>query len=205
MSGGWNGSSVPNWRTLLVKFFLIALALLIAWAPFSHAYLWLLYAVGQPAFLLPDWSVQVIMEQGALKFLVPLPTGNPLHFTVGDIEEVFLNIVLLIALYGAVFRRPAGGWMRSFAISGLALLCVHALLLILYAATSLPNLLATSGIPGGIEAAATIQHALPGPIMALAQPLLFHWHAWGWDVLPLLLWLPVSGLGAIYKSYRGAT
>jgi hypothetical protein len=81
------------------------------------------------------------------------------------------------------------------------LLVVHGYLLTLYALTSVPGLVLTAGIPGADRIAAAIAGGMPGLSPGTAGRLLFHWHTWGWDTLPLLLWLPGSGL---WRSWTGA-
>ena len=44
--------------------------------------------------------------------------------------------------------------------------------------------------PSQVIRSAAVSGALPGLSQETAELLLFHWHTWGWDVVPLLLCAP---------------
>jgi len=185
---------LPKPFRFILIFFVISGILLILWKIISILYLYLLVAIASPIWNFCDYPVQMVIRDHILHFIYRALNQEPLTFIVYKVDEIYLNLVLVLALFGATWLTLKKKILCSFIFSLGILFVIHELVLYAYSYTHIwefahnldPNLQK--------KFITIISHLFSKTAANFLNHFLSHWNAWGWDVIPLILWL-----GGIYK------
>ena len=180
----------------LGEFLLIAGILYLWWDLLSVIYIYILAALLNPFCSLLEYPVALNITDGVLHFIYDGLTKTPVSFTVHDASEIYLNLILFIALWGALWWYNQKIRLKFFILGLLILYVCHGTILFAYTFSGIHVFAGNIQGPAREEVVALINKTFPIQLNNLLQVIVFHWNTWGWDTIPLLLWLP-----GIFKVY----
>lgn len=183
-------------KTIRHNFFLrflgIAGVSLLFWKPFSFLYLHIIAPVTNGVLSLFSGSAHLQIIDGILKFQYGSITPQLLQFSVRDVDQIYLNIIVFFALVFSSWKIPLKYRMK-FCFSGLGvLILVHIGILSMYTYTTIWDYVSSQ--PEAVRASLmdTTDAHFPESLTGIFRRILYLWNSWGWDVIPLLLWLPIG-------------
>jgi len=188
------------WRKLgkpykfIAAFLGIAGLLLIFWKIIALLYLHLLVAIAKPIWSVFNSPVQLEIRDNILRFIYLQISPEPMSFSVNKSDEIYLNLILVVSLYSALWIIVKKKILYPFLVSLGILFVVHELILYLYSYTGIWEFADSLDYNSQKELLNNILNLFPKVKANLFNQLIFHWNAWGWDVVPLILWL-----GGAYK------
>ncbi|MFC1731464.1 hypothetical protein ACFL6I_14190 [candidate division KSB1 bacterium] len=179
-------------NNFFLRFLISSLILLVIWKPVSVLYLHFISSVSGLFFRVFDHAVSLVIADGVLKMMYPSVGGTPLQFSMGEADQIFLNIIVFVSLvlssYRVVLKKRIVYGIAALGILGL----IHVFVIYMYTDVTIWDFIA--GQPDQAKSMMTLQANayFSGRNTELFRYLLFNWNSWGWDVIPLLLWLPVG-------------
>lgn len=189
------------WKKLHLsfKFLLCFLALsgilVILWKFIEILYLNALVIVARPIWSVFQYPVQAVIQDKVLHFLYRGLGNEPLSFGVFKSDEIYLNLVMLLALFGAAKLTIKQNILRSLVYSVCILFVIHEFILFAYSYTHIWGFIETQDISIQEKLMPLISQRFSKSAANFLDTILYHWNTWGWDVVPLILWI-----GGTYKS-----
>ncbi len=176
-----------NIRFIVVLFVFSGVSLA-AWDYISFVYLHLITFLGNPVWAVLDYSVKMTIQAGSLHFVYQNITAEPLSFTVNRVEDIYLNIVVIISLFGASFFTIKKDILKALLVSAVTLLIIHEILLFAYSYTNIWIFLESQGqtMKNSLEPAVSAN--FPKSTSDFFSTVIFHYNSWGWNAFPLVLW-----------------
>ena len=173
----------------IILFLAFAFALLISWSIIYKPYLYFLVGAGNPVWSVLGFPVKMELTGNTLHFIYIFTGRSPLSFTVHDANEIYMNLILLISLMGAARVILKVKLLKPCLISIAVLFLVHIFVLYAYAYTHIWTFVDTQNPELQNNLLPHISVLFSRSVSDILNGLLFHWNTWGWDVLPLALWL----------------
>ena len=181
--------NLPKQFKFILYFLGISAVLVGFWKLIAIAYLYLLAGIAKPVWSLFGYPVQLVIKDNILHFVYIKISQEPISFSVLKADEIYLNLVLIAGLFGASYLTSRKKILRDAIISLGILFVIHEFILFIYSYTNIWEYIGS--------AETEIQETLtPAILMFFSSStannlnyILFHWNTWGWDVIPLMLWL----------------
>ncbi|MCL5019225.1 MAG: hypothetical protein M1426_01945 [Patescibacteria group bacterium] len=189
----WKKLPLPY--SFLLYFIILAGILLIFWNAIDVVYLYLLVLVAQPIWSVFQYPVQLVIQNNILHFVYGELAGESLSFNLPDADEIYLNLILLIAFFGSTGLTTQKMCIRQFIYSLLILFTIHEFILFAYSYTHIWEYIGTQNVAVQEKLVPLISQKFSKVTADFLSIILYHWNTWGWDVVPLVLWI-----GGIYKT-----
>jgi hypothetical protein len=183
----------------VLYFAAVSAVLLFFWKIIHLFYLRLLVFTGNPVWKLMDFPVRMDITGDQLHFIYRFVLRDPLSFTVYDADEIYLNLIILIALIGATRFSTGMRVMKPASVASCALFVIHFILLTAYAYTHIWTFTKAQEADAGRELLRHVSPLFSERVAGYLDSVLFHWNTWGWDVIPLLIWAAAL---YIFRDYR---
>lgn len=188
----WINSDVNK---LNISFFFrllgISMLLLVLWEPLSFLYIYLVSGCTEIIFSITGYPVDLNVEAGVLKMIFPPFMGDPLRFSMENADHIFLNILMFTALYASSYKIPIGNRLKSGFSLATILLFVHICVVYMYTSTTITDYMNSQSVH--LKTAADLYlSTFPAGSPVIFKSLMFHWNSWGWDLIPILLWIPAG-------------
>lgn len=185
---------LPKPFKFIICFLVISGLLVVLWKVFAIPYLYLLVGIAKPIWSIFDYPVQLVIKDKILRFVYIKITSEPISFSVYQVDEIYLNIVLIGALFGATWLTIQKKILRSALLSFGILFVIHEFVLYAYSYTNIWEYIGSEDYKIQEMVIQSVYQFFSKSKSNYLEHFLFHWNAWGWDVIPLILWL-----GSIYK------
>ena len=176
-------------KKFIFSFLIIAGVLTALWKFISIPYLYLLVLIAKPVWSFFDYPVQLVIKDNLLKFVYTNISTEPISFSVFQADEIYLNLVLLIALFGATWITLKKKLISQALISAGVLFIIHEIVLFAYSFSTIREYVKSAAPDIQSILLPYVNQFFPDSTAGYFDHFLFQWNAWGWDVLPLLLWL----------------
>lgn len=183
----------------LIKFMAVSVILFALWKPFAAHYAPSLVPAVNALYRLAGHPVRIDLQDGQLASVYDLKTG-PIRLWIGNHDVVFLNVIVLAGLFGALGALNIRRNTLRMALSFFALWVTHVLHLYFWAYAGLwqyvrgmaatPDALSADALPM-VEAASEIFPSY-AYMMWLAMGLDF-WRNWGMMAFAFLVWFALFG------------
>ena len=125
---------------------------------------------------------------GDLHFVYRFPLHESLSFTVGDIDEVYLNLLILPALFGAARFALGIRVIKPLLFALAVIFVIHVSVLTAYAVTHIWTFTLAQDPEFQRQLVRHVAGEFPRGAAVWLKKLLYHWNAWGWDVIPVMIW-----------------
>ena len=188
-------------KRFILSFVIISGLLTALWKIISIPYLYLLVFIAKPIWSIFNYPVQLAIEDKILKFVYTNISTEPISFSVFQADEIYLNLVLLVALFVSTWIAAKKHFIGRAFISLGILFVFHEIILFAYSYTNIWEYVkgVDNKVLGGLIN--SVNQYFPGKTAEFFDYFLFHWNAWGWDVLPLILWL-ISTYKFMFKNSK---
>lgn len=180
---------LPKPYKFIFTFLVIAGLLLISWKIITILYLYLLVYFAKPIWSVFGYPVQLAIRDNVLHFVYMKIALEPISFSVHQSDEIYLNLIIMLALFGATFLIFERKIKYSFLFSLVIIFIIHEFVLYMYAYTNIWEFADSLDINNNKELINNISGFFSKSTAGFFDNLLFHWNAYGWDVVPLILWI----------------
>ncbi|MFC1564983.1 hypothetical protein ACFL6G_08615 [candidate division KSB1 bacterium] len=179
-------------NNFFIRFLVLSAVFLLIWKPISFVYMHIIAFFSNilTGLIHPYLDISVI--DGILKFRYNNISAQILQFSVNEVEQVFLNLIVFLCLMISSYRVDLKPRLKYLTAGLLILILIHVFVINMYAYTTIWDYVLN--LPDEIKAGLIprIEMYFSGGITNIYRKLLFNWNSWGWDVIPLLLWLPAG-------------
>lgn len=176
----------------IVRFLAITATGLLLWKPLSVVYLHIITPLTNTVLSIAGSSVQLLIIDGVLKFQYDSVASQLLQFSVNDVDQIYLNILVFFGLVMSSYFLSAK-YRVKYLLAGLGLLTVtHVAVLSMYTYTTIWDYVLAQ--PEALQASMyqRTDTQFSAQFTGVVREIIYLWNAWGWDVIPLLLWLPLG-------------
>ncbi len=180
-------------RNFFLRFLLAAAIFLLIWKPFSLVYMHFIVFLSEviSSIFYPYMDIRII--DGITKFQYNNITTQQLQFSVNDIDQIFLNLIVFLSLMFGSFRVSLRKKIKHIIIGVSILAAIHLFVTNMYVYTTIWDYVLSQPDDLKTELILRVNGYFSQEMTGLYRKFLFNWNSWGWDVIPLLLWLP-SGI-----------
>ncbi|MCP4728241.1 MAG: hypothetical protein GY863_24590 [bacterium] len=179
-------------NNFFLRFLAAAGFFLLIWKPFSIAYMHTIvfFSDTVTGIFYPYMDIAII--DGITKFRYSNITAQQLQFSVNDIDQIFLNIIVFLSLIFSSYRIDLKSRVKHAAIGIAILAAIHIFVINMYAYTTIWDYVLSQPAELSSELMARTGTYFSKGVTDIYRRLLFNWNSWGWDVVPLLLWIPAG-------------
>ena len=176
----------------LVKFLIISMIFLVLWKPLSIAIMYFLGFLATGVFEISGTGIDVKIISGSLYFDYTEVFSQNISFPLRDIDQIYLNIIILFSLLISTPNLSLQKRVRYMAICLFIMTCIYILILHIYSYTFLRDYLTAKSLTLDENIMIIFRENFSEGRIKFYEKILFHWNSWGWDVIPLFLWLPAG-------------
>jgi len=193
-------NNLSSRKQFFIRFLCVSFIFLLLWKPFSLAltvFYGHLFSLILKIFQ-SDISAQVVSKN--IVFDYSTIFSRDIRFPVGDIDQVFLNVIIMVSLFiSTPGLKPKKTLLYILILFGI-MSCLYLFIFHMYSHTFLRIYMSQYYTQLDEQILQTFRDKFPESTMRLYDKILFHWNSWGWDVTPLILWLPVGYKKVIRKQ-----
>jgi len=176
----------------LFRFLIISMIFLVLWKPLSFAIMHFLGFLATGVFEITHTGIDVKIVSGSLYFDYTEVFSQSISFPLQDIDQIYLNIIILFSLLISTPDLSLQKRVRYMAICFVIMTCVYILIFHIYSYTFLRDYLTAKSLTFDENVMIIFREKFSEGRIKFYEKILFHWNSWGWDVIPLFLWLPVG-------------
>jgi len=173
----------------IIYFLFISALLTVFWKIISILYIHLLVIIAKPIWSIFGYPVQLVIKENILSFVYIKIAQEPMSFDVHNVDEIYLNLVLLGAFFGATWFTISKKIIPQTIFSFGILFFIHEVVLYIYSYTNIWEYIVNEEYKIQKTLIPSISQFFSVSAADILNHVLFHWNAWGWDVIPFVLWL----------------
>lgn len=132
MSSGFKISFRKSADNFFLRLLVISACLLLLWKPVSLVYVHLVTTISNIIYSIFSYKPALIVVGGITKISYPQIGEEQLVFSINDIDQIFLNIIVFTALTASSNRAPLDFRLKLALKGGAILLIAHIIVLYLY-------------------------------------------------------------------------
>ena len=186
----------------LVRFLLISFLILLLWKPLSYIFMLFLGYLIKCVFKIIGNGIDIKIISQNIFFDYSEIFSQDISFPVQNIDQIYLNIIIIFSLLFSTPGITIKKRTRYFFFFFLVMSFVYTMIFYMYSFTFLKDYIAAHYSNLDEQVLRIFRESFPESKMRLYDKLLFHWNSWGWDVIPLFLWLPLGYKRVIKLTQR---